>query len=101
MDIKAFKIGELIRQKRAIKGYSQEYMAFQLNISQNAYSKIERQETEITVKRIYEIAEILEVSVYELLPKSKEGTSINFYGLKKYWKKLTGLFRKTKTEDFL
>ncbi|WP_299821009.1 helix-turn-helix transcriptional regulator [uncultured Pontibacter sp.] len=59
-----------IRNIRQQKGYSQEYMAHRLNISQNAYSKIERGFTDVTVKRIYEIAEILEISVFELLPKS-------------------------------
>ncbi|WP_216857751.1 helix-turn-helix domain-containing protein [Pedobacter steynii] len=50
-----------------IKGYSQEYMAFRLNISQNAYSKLERGETELTVRRFYEIIEILEVPMNSLL----------------------------------
>ncbi|MNV83727.1 helix-turn-helix protein [compost metagenome] len=53
-----------------IKGYSQEYMAFRLNISQNAYSKLERGETELTVRRFYEIAEILEISIDSLLPEN-------------------------------
>lgn len=60
---------EKVRLKRLTKGYSQEYMANELEISQNAYSKLERGETELTVRRAYEIAFILEISIYELLPK--------------------------------
>lgn len=71
------QLGNAIRIQRAIKGYSQEYMASRLNISQNAYSKLEREETEISVKRIYEIAEILEISIYQLLPEVRSGALIN------------------------
>lgn len=66
----AMPIAAKIRVQRMIKGYSQEYMAFRLNISQNAYSKLERGETELTVRRFYEIAEILEISIDSLLPEN-------------------------------
>ena len=69
-------VGEKIRIQRLIKGYSQEYMGFMLDISQAAYSKIERNETELTIRRIYEIAEILEISPFTLLPPPKHGTAI-------------------------
>jgi len=70
-------VGEKIRIRRLTKSYSQEYMAFMLDISQAAYSNLERDETEMTIKRIYEIAEILEMSPFELMPKPKFGTSFN------------------------
>lgn len=85
-------IGEKIRIQRLTKKYSQEYMAWSLDISQAAYSKLERDETEMTIPRIYAIAEILEISPFILLPKPKFGTGINprfFYHtinkLKKLW----------------
>jgi len=62
---------EKIRSHRLTKGYSQEYMANELEISQNAYSKLERGETELTVKRAYEIAFILGISIYELFPEKQ------------------------------
>jgi transcriptional regulator with XRE-family HTH domain len=68
------ELGETIRLQRLTKKYSQEYIAFMLEISQAAYSKIERNETELTVKRLYEIAEILEISPFAVLPKSKYRT---------------------------
>jgi transcriptional regulator with XRE-family HTH domain len=64
-------IAAKIRVQRMIKGYSQEYMAFRLNISQNAYSKLERGETELTVRRFYEIIEILEVPMNSLLTERR------------------------------
>lgn len=46
----------LLRQFRLQKEFSQEYMAAKLNISQEAYSKIELGKTELTVSRLHEIA---------------------------------------------
>lgn len=64
-------LAEKIRSNRLTKNYSQEYMANELQISQNAYSKLERGETEFSVKRLYEIAFILEMPIYDLLPEKQ------------------------------
>jgi transcriptional regulator with XRE-family HTH domain len=86
-------IGEKIRIQRLTKKYSQEYMAFMLDISQPAYSKIERNETELTIQRIFDIAEILEINPFTLLPKPKHGSAIRlaYYRtlekLRKFWKR--------------
>lgn len=82
-------VGEKIRLQRLTKRYSQEYMAFCLDISQPAYSKIENGDTDLTIKRIYEIAEILEISPFIFLPKPKYGSSIAI----SYYKTLTKLRR--------
>ncbi|WEA01747.1 helix-turn-helix domain-containing protein [Mucilaginibacter sp. SJ] len=74
-------IGEKIRIQRVVKKYSQEYMAFALEISQAAYSKIERGETKLKLDRIYEIAEVLEISPFKLMPPSKYDGAINFQGI--------------------
>lgn len=81
-------IGEKIRIQRLTKSYSQEYMAFMLDISQAAYSNLERDETALTIKRIYEIAEILEISPFQLMPKPKFGTGINLGSFRRTIKKL-------------
>ena len=67
-------------------------MAFDLDISQAAYSKIELGHTEITVRRIFEIAEILEVSPYIFMPKPKYGSALaqefvyrTLIKLRKFW----------------
>lgn len=57
------KLGEKIRVLRVNKGYSQEYMANRLEISQNAYSKIERHQTDLTIKRLRQIANVFEIQI--------------------------------------
>ncbi|WP_162237734.1 helix-turn-helix transcriptional regulator [Pedobacter sp. Leaf41] len=52
---------------RAILGYSQEYMAQELGISQNVYSHNERNIGNLPLNRIYQIAAILNISVTQLL----------------------------------
>jgi transcriptional regulator with XRE-family HTH domain len=69
-------VGEKIRKIRLNKGYSQEYMAFMLDINQSTFSKIEQGNLEITVRRLYSIAEILEVNVIELLPDANRSEMI-------------------------
>lgn len=56
-----------IRKIREYRNYTQEYLAMKLNISQNAYSKIELGYTKITLERLYQIAQILEVDLIELI----------------------------------
>ena len=60
-------VGKEIRLQRQMKGYSQCYMSFRLEISQNAYSKIELGQTDITLNRLVQIAGILEVPIISLL----------------------------------
>ncbi len=61
------KIINKIKEIRKDKGYSHEYMAHLLEISQVAYSKIEKNETKLTVERLYKIAEILETKIEDVL----------------------------------
>ncbi|TXE18344.1 helix-turn-helix transcriptional regulator [Psychroserpens burtonensis] len=58
---------ENIKRIRKEKGYSHEYIAHELDISQVAYSKLEKKETKLSVERLYRLAELFEVNVYELL----------------------------------
>lgn len=53
-----------LRKNRSI---SHEAMATNLDLSQAAYSKIEKGETKLSIERIYKIAEILDSSVEELM----------------------------------
>lgn len=87
-------IGEKIRIQRTIKRYSQEYMAFMLDISQAAYSKIERSETDISIRRIYAIAEILEISPFKLMPPTKYDSSINLHGVYGFYYKAKMFYRR-------
>jgi transcriptional regulator with XRE-family HTH domain len=69
-DMLNFKIKAIaanIRNKREHRNYTQEYLAAKLDISQNAYSKIELGYTKITVERLFQIADVLEYEIIDLL----------------------------------
>jgi transcriptional regulator with XRE-family HTH domain len=51
-------IASKIRKIREIKGFSQEYVASRLEVTQNTYSKIERGETSLSVEKPATICEI-------------------------------------------
>ena len=61
------QLGSKIRKIRDLRGYSQEYVAANLGMTQNSYSKIESDATNITVKRLDEIAKVLGVEVSTIL----------------------------------
>ena len=56
-----------IKEYRKKKGLSYENMAFELNTSPAAYRKIELNQTKLTVDRLFQIAQILEAKVEDLL----------------------------------
>jgi transcriptional regulator with XRE-family HTH domain len=60
-----------IRKAREKKGFSQEYMAEILNISQASYARLENEDTKITVERLHKIAEILEANIIEFFDTDK------------------------------
>jgi transcriptional regulator with XRE-family HTH domain len=59
--------GTVLRKYREMRNYSQDYVARKMGISQNAYSKIENNITQLTVNHVKQISQILEVSVMDLL----------------------------------
>lgn len=63
------KTYEKIREYRDEKKLTQAEVAEKLDISVTAYSKIERGLTELTLLRLYQLVEIFEVDVTELIPK--------------------------------
>ena len=69
------KIMNKIRKIREKKVYSQEYMQEKLNMSQAAYSNLEANKTKLTVEKLLEISEILEVPVESLI---QDDTKNNF-----------------------
>jgi transcriptional regulator with XRE-family HTH domain len=56
-----------IRKFRELKDITREQMAADLNLSLSGYSKLERGEIEITLKRLCEIADILDIELAQLL----------------------------------
>ena len=60
-------VTEKIKSLRMNKGYSQEFMASKIGVSQRAYSKIENEETKLDIDKLLKISDILEVEPSELL----------------------------------
>ena len=60
-----------IRRIREQKGYSQDYMASSLDISQASYARIENQESKLTIDRLQKIADILDTDITAFLDSSK------------------------------
>jgi len=60
-------IASNIRAKRLYRNYSQDYLGRKLNISQNAYSKLECGYTKVSFEKLLIIADVLNVDVAELL----------------------------------
>lgn len=61
-------IGKRIKDERVKKGYTQEYLSEQLNFTTGFLSRIERGNSEINLKRLNQICEILGI---------QEGTILN------------------------
>ena len=64
-------LGFNIKRIRDQKGYSQEFMASKLNISQASYARMESQEIKVSVDRLQKIADILETDVSVFLDSAK------------------------------
>lgn len=60
------KIGNTIRKLREAKGYSQEYVAIELGLTQPTYAKIEKEGDKISVGRLIKIAKILNCTISDL-----------------------------------
>lgn len=60
-------IGKNLRQIRELKGYSQDYIAKALEISQRNYSRIEQNEVELNLTKLKKICEVLEVTPQQVL----------------------------------
>lgn len=65
-DIK-LDLGAKIRMLREIKGFSQDSIATQIGLSQQAFQKIEAGDTKISIERANKIAKSLELNLESLL----------------------------------
>ncbi len=64
--------GHIIKHYREMKNYSQKYVAGKMGISQNAYSKIENNITQLTVHHLKDLSNILEVPITDFLKDNFE-----------------------------
>lgn len=69
--------GDKIKRIREIKGLTQEDVAKKLNLTHQAYSRMERGETNISAERIVKIAEVLDVSVDDIFKLDDKKIIIN------------------------
>lgn len=69
---------EVLRENRLKKGYSQEYLADMLGISQSQFSKLEKGEVYFRINELSKIIELLEINPLELIDfNEKEQVFIN------------------------
>ena len=61
------KILENVRILRESKGYSQEYMAELLKITQSSYARFERGATKTDLKTVSQIARVLEMDLIDII----------------------------------
>ena len=61
-----------IKRIREFRNYTQQYLADKLDISQNAYSKIENGTTKLTIDRLEQVAKLLDVPVESILSNEKQ-----------------------------
>lgn len=75
---------KIMRILREVNGYTQEYIASELGINQNTYSKLESGQTRLTVDRVKKLAELYKVdSEYFLAdetPVINYNTGVNSHG---------------------
>ncbi|MDO5105055.1 helix-turn-helix domain-containing protein [Capnocytophaga sp.] len=77
-------IGFNIRKVREQKGFSQEYVANQLNISQASYARLENEDTKVTVDRLFQIAKILETEISDFFDENKLNIQSQTYNADAY-----------------
>ncbi|MDA3508736.1 helix-turn-helix domain-containing protein [Acinetobacter junii] len=67
----AQRIGLTIRSCRIEQKITQEKLALLCNIDRSYVGRIERGEVNITILKLYEIAQVLKVAPHDLLPKDE------------------------------
>ena len=67
-----------IKEIRTLRGFSQQYMAEKLELSQMAYSKIENNVTQLNWDKLNRISQILSINIWDLIDNEKELDEHNF-----------------------
>jgi transcriptional regulator with XRE-family HTH domain len=77
--MKSMSISTTLRNLREAKGYSQDYMSIQLDITQQAYSNIEKKPEKCSLERLREIARVLQVPLVTLIGLDDQYIQQNFH----------------------
>ena len=76
------KLGKKLRELRIEKGYSQEYLAHELNMTQGNYCKLESDGHFPSANALEKLAEIYETTPQDLLMSSDSGQQIQYNQIK-------------------
>lgn len=93
------KISQKIKYARIQKKLSVDAVAAALDISSNAYRKIEMNYTRLSVKRLYDIAEIFELDVLDFLDSKymnsgNKSTNVELHVMEQHFKNMKVLYEK-------
>ncbi|MEZ4931417.1 MAG: helix-turn-helix transcriptional regulator [Saprospiraceae bacterium] len=72
------RIAHNIKKMREVRGYDQQYMADQLGIKQNTYSRIEKGESALTEERIEQLAKALQTTTEAIRSSDVEKMVFSF-----------------------
>lgn len=67
MSFKVDKLGENIKKFREMRNFTQDYVAKKLEMTSQGYGRIERNEVEITIQKLYTIASILNTTIQDIV----------------------------------
>ncbi|MBW1654641.1 helix-turn-helix domain-containing protein [Flavobacterium quisquiliarum] len=87
----AVNINNSIKNIRELKNYTQEYVADRLGMTQAGYSKIEKGISKVSLKKLQEIAAVLEVSMQSIIQFESE----------QYFEKRTSESNTIKSTDYI
>jgi len=85
-----------IKKIREYRNYTQQYMADSLELSQNAYCKIENGTTKLTIDRLETIANVLDVPVESILSSSNQTFNIENNNIDKLYGNIENLYEANK-----
>ena len=90
------ELGIRIRKIREFRNYTQTHLADKLNISQNAYSKIENGTSKLTTDRLEQLAKILDVPVESMLNSERQIFNFDNSPIEKFYGYIENLHEENK-----
>ena len=85
-----------IKKIREFRNFTQQYLADKLDISQNAYSKIENGTTKLTIDRLEQVAKLLDVPMDSLLSSEKQVLNVENNSINKFYAHIENLHEENK-----
>lgn len=92
----AVEIGNRLKKIREFRNFTQEYVAGKLDISQNAYHKLENGTTRLTTDRLEQLASILDVPVDSILHSERQIFNLDNNHIDKFYGYIENLHEENK-----